>query len=236
MQRAPVNFSSITLGRDGIAGLIGLAVSLLLLPPALSLPKLPIVPVGPGFYPTIVLVFMALTSALLLLQDIRAQRRPAAAAAEAAAAVPRAYGLVAAAFAAVGVYLALLPLITIVGFGTLALLPTAAALMAVQVARRSGDYAIARPTREVLYTVVPREDRYKTKSFIDTVVYRAGDQIGAWSFVALTGLGLGVPEIAIAGAVLGVAWLVNAYWLGRRQDALALSKQEKIEDPSRLCP
>ena len=65
-------------GRDGIAGLIGLAVSLLLLPPALSLPKLPIVPVGPGFYPTIVLVFMALTSALLLLQDMRAQRQPAA--------------------------------------------------------------------------------------------------------------------------------------------------------------
>ncbi|HEX2827554.1 MAG TPA: MFS transporter [Burkholderiales bacterium] len=121
----------------------------------------------------------------------------------------------------VGTALALLPLITIVGFGTLALLPTAAALMAVQVARRSGDYAIARPTREVLYTVVSREDRYKTKSFIDTVVYRAGDQIGAWSFVALTGLGLGVTEIAIAGAALGAAWLINAYWLGRRQDALA---------------
>jgi putative tricarboxylic transport membrane protein len=99
------------LGRDGIAGLIGLAVSLLLLPPALSLPKLPIVPVGPGFYPTIVLVFMALTSALLLLQDIRAQRHPAAAAADAAPAVPRAYGLVAAAFAAIAVYIALLPLI-----------------------------------------------------------------------------------------------------------------------------
>ena len=100
------------LGRDGIAGLIGLAVSLLLLPHALGLPKLPIVPVGPGFYPTIVLVFMALTSALLLLQDVRAQRQPAAAAsADATPAVPRAYGLVAAAFAAVAVYIALLPLI-----------------------------------------------------------------------------------------------------------------------------
>ena len=101
------------LGRDGIAGLIGLAVSLLLLPHALGLPKLPIVPVGPGFYPTIVLVFMALTSALLLLQDMRAQRQPAAASADANAppAVPRAYGLVAAAFAAVAAYIALLPLI-----------------------------------------------------------------------------------------------------------------------------
>jgi AAA family ATP:ADP antiporter len=75
--------------------------------------------------------------------------------------------------------------------------------------------------REVLYTVVPREDRYKTKSFIDTVVYRAGDQVGAWSYVMLTGLGLGIAEIAIAGALVGVVWLANGYWLGRRQDRLA---------------
>ena len=65
------------LGRDGIAGLIGLAVSLALLPQALNLPKLPIVPVGPGFYPTIVLVFLGLTSAVLLAQDVVAQRRRA---------------------------------------------------------------------------------------------------------------------------------------------------------------
>jgi AAA family ATP:ADP antiporter len=126
----------------------------------------------------------------------------------------------------VAVALALLPLITIIGFGTLALVPTAAALMVVQVVRRSGDYGIARPMREVLYTVVPREDRYKTKSFIDTVVYRAGDQIGAWSYVALTGLGLGISEIAIAGAGLGAVWLVNGYWLGRRQDRLARDERQ----------
>jgi AAA family ATP:ADP antiporter len=123
--------------------------------------------------------------------------------------------------------LALLPLITIVGFGTLALLPSAAALMAVQVARRSGDYAIARPTREVLYTVVSREDRYKAKSFIDTVIYRAGDQVGAWAYVGLGALGLGLPGIAIAGALLGAAWLANGYWLGRRQDALAKSTRRE---------
>jgi AAA family ATP:ADP antiporter len=126
----------------------------------------------------------------------------------------------------VAVALALLPLITIIGFGTLALLPTAAALLVVQVVRRSGDYGIARPMREVLYTVVPREDRYKTKSFIDTVIYRAGDQVGAWSYVLLTGLGLGIAEIAIAGAALGVVWLVNAHWLGRRQDRLARSEHQ----------
>jgi AAA family ATP:ADP antiporter len=123
----------------------------------------------------------------------------------------------------VGAALALLPLITIAAFGTLALVPTVAALMLVQVVRRSSDYAIARPTREVLYTVVPREDRYKTKSFIDTVVYRAGDQVGAWSYVLLTtSLGLGLNEVAIAGALLGAAWLVNGLWLGRRQEKLRL--------------
>ena len=121
----------------------------------------------------------------------------------------------------VGVTLALLPLITVLGFGTLAFAPAATALMVVQVVRRSSDYSIARPMREVLYTVVPREDRYKTKSFIDTVVYRIGDQVGAWSFVLLTSIGLEITYVAIAGAVLGLIWLGNGLWLGRRQDQLA---------------
>jgi putative tricarboxylic transport membrane protein len=98
------------LGRDGIAGLIGLAVSLLLLPQALSLPKLPIVPVGPGFYPAIVFAFLGLTSAALLLQDVIAQRRAVAGGTGEAAGPPRAYGLVAAAFLLVAAYVALLPL------------------------------------------------------------------------------------------------------------------------------
>src|SRR5262245_41192692 len=98
------------LGRDSVAGLIGLAVSLVLLPQALGLPKLPIVPVGPGFYPSLVLIFMALTSAVLLLQDVVAHKRRAPAAA-APPLAPRAYGLVAAAFLAVAAYIAVLPLI-----------------------------------------------------------------------------------------------------------------------------
>ena len=100
--------------------------------------------------------------------------------------------------AGVGPTLAFLPALTIVGFGALALVPTLASLVAFQVLRRSGDYAVARPTREVLYTVVAREDRYKAKSFIDTVVYRGGDQVGAWSFTFLTWPGFGTIGIAIA--------------------------------------
>lgn len=100
------------LGRDGIAGLIGLAVSLALLPAAYGLPKLPIVPVGPGFYPTIVLVFLALTSAVLVLQDVLAQRRsPSLVQPPPTAAPRRDYALVAASFAVVSGYIAVLPLL-----------------------------------------------------------------------------------------------------------------------------
>jgi len=103
------------LGRDGIAGLVCLAISLALLPHAFGLPRLPIVPIGPGFYPAIVLSFMALMSAVLVLQDLLAQRRQApprqAAPAEPAPAPTRAYGLVAASFVTIAVYIGLLPLL-----------------------------------------------------------------------------------------------------------------------------
>ena len=122
----------------------------------------------------------------------------------------------------VGPTLAFLPALTIVGFGTLALLPSIGPLVTFQVLRRSSDYAVARPAREVLYTVLPREDRYKAKSFIDTIVYRAGDQVGAWSFTALTAwLGTDAGEIGLAAIALAAVWFVNGLWLGRRQDAMA---------------
>jgi putative tricarboxylic transport membrane protein len=106
------------LGRDGIAGLVCLAISLALLPHAFGLPRLPIVPIGPGFYPAIVLTFMALTSAVLVLQDLLARRQqpppPEAATPELDVPAPaptRAYGLVAASFVTIAVYIGLLPLL-----------------------------------------------------------------------------------------------------------------------------
>jgi len=126
----------------------------------------------------------------------------------------------------VGPTLAFLPALTIIGFGVLAAVPTLASLVTFQVLRRSSDYAIARPTREVLYTVVPREDRYKAKSFIDTVVYRAGDQVGAWCFTLLSWVGAGATGIAVTAGVLSVLWLANGLWLGRRQDAMASRESE----------
>jgi AAA family ATP:ADP antiporter len=135
----------------------------------------------------------------------------------------------------VALTLALLPALTIIGFSALALLPTVAAVAVFQVLRRAGDYAITRPTREVLFTVVPREDRYKAKSFIDTVVYRAGDQIGAWSVALLRGLGFGAAELAVVAVPLAALWLVDALWLGRRQEKLAVMQAE-LAPPAPAAP
>ena len=124
----------------------------------------------------------------------------------------------------VAVTLAALPLISMIGFGTLALAPTLAVLVIYQVSRRAGNFAFARPTREVLFTVVPREDKYKAKSFIDTVIYRLGDQAGAWSYAGLALLGFGVTGIAVVAVPISLAWLINAVWLGRKQNSLETSQ------------
>ncbi|HEV2550064.1 MAG TPA: MFS transporter [Stellaceae bacterium] len=111
--------------------------------------------------------------------------------------------------------LAFLPALTMAGFGALLVMPSLAVIAVFQVLRRAGDYAIARPTREVLFTVVPREDRYKAKGFIDTFVYRLGDQVGAWASALLGGLG---PQAtAVAAIAIAALWLVNGAWLGRQQ-------------------
>jgi len=130
----------------------------------------------------------------------------------------------------VALTLGVLPALTIIGFGALALLPTIGAVAVFQVIRRAADYAIARPTREVLYTVVPREDRYKAKSFIDTAVYRTGDQIGAWSVPLLRWAGLGTAGVALVAIPIAAVWLLNAVWLGRRQE-LAAAAQEVEPEP-----
>ncbi len=115
----------------------------------------------------------------------------------------------------------MLPAASVICFFAVALLPSLTSVMAFQLIRRAGNFAIARPTREILFTVLPREDRYKAKSFIDTAIYRLGDQLGAWSFALLSFLKLGGTEISIVAAVTSAVWLANSWWLGRRQDVLA---------------
>jgi ATP:ADP antiporter, AAA family len=117
--------------------------------------------------------------------------------------------------------LSMLPAASVIGFSAIALLPSVTSVVAFQLIRRAGNFAIARPTREILFTVLPREDRYKAKSFIDTVIYRLGDQIGAWSFALLSFIKLEAAEISIVAAATSAVWLVNCWWLGRRQEVLA---------------
>jgi AAA family ATP:ADP antiporter len=121
----------------------------------------------------------------------------------------------------VRVTLAFLPLLSVAGFMALGLVPVLAVFVVFQVLRRAGEYAVARPSREVLYTVLSREDKYKAKHFIDTFVYRAGDQVGAWSMAGMGAIGLGLAGTAWAAVPASAVWLGISLWLGRRQGTLA---------------
>lgn len=123
--------------------------------------------------------------------------------------------------------LALLPALTVIGFGALALFPTLAVVVGFQVVRRAGNFSITRPTREVLFTVVSREDRFKAKSFIDTFVYRLGDQVGAWSSALIGALGLGAGVAALVAIPISCVWLGNSLWLGRRQERAAAAEDAR---------
>jgi ATP:ADP antiporter, AAA family len=125
----------------------------------------------------------------------------------------------------VGVTLATLPAISIIGFTTLGLVPTIAVLVVFQVLRRAGNFALSRPAREVLFTSIPREDKYKAKNFIDTFVYRAGDQVGAWSYTALGWFGLTMAGISFVAVPLTVIWCFLSVWLGRKQVALLHARE-----------
>jgi AAA family ATP:ADP antiporter len=109
-----------------------------------------------------------------------------------------------------GPALMVLPSLTLALFGSLRVAPSLATLVACQVARRALDFALAKPAREILFTVVRREDKYKAKGLIDTFVYRAGDAGGAWGAD-----GLPAPALAGVMAVLCVAWAIVGLVLGR---------------------
>jgi hypothetical protein len=114
----------------------------------------------------------------------------------------------------VGPTLMLVPVATLIGFFTLGIMPSLAIVVAFIVIRRAGNFAFARPSREVLFTVLSREDKYKAKSAIDTVVYRLGDQVGVWSSALLTTAGLGLAGVAWAAVPLSAVWVATAWWFG----------------------
>ncbi|HWS28326.1 MAG TPA: MFS transporter [Xanthomonadales bacterium] len=116
----------------------------------------------------------------------------------------------------VGLTLAALPLISIVGFMGLGLMPVLAAVVVFTVARRVTNFALSRPARETLFVPLSRGEKYKAKNLIDTVVYRVGDQLGAWTNGLLVWLGFGIAGIAWSAVPLAGLWLLLSLWLGRR--------------------
>ena len=126
--------------------------------------------------------------------------------------------------------LALIPILLGVGFLMLAMQPVLPVLIAVQVIRRAGNYAIMRPAREMLYVVVRREEKYKAKNFIDTVVYRGGDAISSWVYTGMRGFGLTLSAIAWIALPLSLVWAWIALRLGRQQAVLGKSDELNREE------
>jgi len=125
-------------------------------------------------------------------------------------------------FTALGPGFALLlhPALSVLGLLLVAAFPSLWLVVLLGGLRRVVHYGLERPAREVLFTVLPREEKYKAKSFIDTVLYRAGDALGAWGWRALSGLGLALPATALATVPLALAWLAVARYLQRRHAAI----------------
>jgi AAA family ATP:ADP antiporter len=83
----------------------------------------------------------------------------------------------------------------------------------------------------MLYTVIPRSAKYKAKNFIDTFVYRFGDQVGAWSYSGLSSLGLGAAAISLVAVPLAAIWMVIGLWLGRKQKEIATTPRVPEMNP-----
>ncbi|QHF02883.1 MULTISPECIES: NTP/NDP exchange transporter [Pseudomonas syringae group] len=123
----------------------------------------------------------------------------------------------------VGGALLALPLATVVAFTAMALSPVPTTVALAQGLRRAVEYAVVRPAREVLWTVVSREEKYKAKNVIDTLVYRGGDAASGWLSVGLTAMGAGFGLLALLVMPFAAVWAWVSLWLARRQALLARS-------------
>lgn len=112
--------------------------------------------------------------------------------------------------------IALVPVMICIGLLVLAISPFLGVVVMLQIIRRAGNYAVTRPAREMLFTLVDQETRFKAKPVIDIVAYRGGDMLMAWLFTGLTqGLGLGLAAVAAFGAGMAALWSLVGIYLGR---------------------
>lgn len=113
--------------------------------------------------------------------------------------------------------LALIPVLMVLGWLVVAISPILLFLIGLQIIRRAGNYAITKPGREMLFTLVDNEARYKVKPVIDIVVYRGGDMLTAWFYTFLTAtLGLGLSGVSIIAAAVASLWALTGLYLGKR--------------------
>lgn len=112
--------------------------------------------------------------------------------------------------------LLMVPLGITLGFGLMAALPLLPIMIGVEIFRRVGDYAIMKPAREMLFSVVNREEKYKAKNFIDTTVLRTGGASSAMIYKGVSAIAAGAASIAAISVMLGIAWCMTSIWLGNR--------------------
>lgn len=112
--------------------------------------------------------------------------------------------------------LVLVPMGITVGFLLMSIMPLLAVMIGLEIFRRAGDYSIMKPAREMLFSVVSREEKYKAKNFIDTTVLRTSSASSAWIYAAVRSIGSAGTAVAGVSMALGLAWCITAFWLGRQ--------------------
>ncbi|MFO0729718.1 MAG: hypothetical protein U0231_12745 [Nitrospiraceae bacterium] len=123
-----------------------------------------------------------------------------------------------------------LPFVSLLGFLGIALWPGLAVYVAFSVLRRVGEYALSKPAREVLFTVLSREEKYKAKNFIDTAISRGGDASSGWLVSGIKALGVTATQLAGALVPLMVGWLWLSRWLALRQQARLSRPVEEAQE------
>jgi AAA family ATP:ADP antiporter len=125
------------------------------------------------------------------------------------------------------VALVLLPAIAVAGFFMLGLFPTLAVLIVFGTIGRAGEYAISKPARDILFTVVSREEKYKVKNFLDTAMIRGSGAVSGWLVEGLRLLGAGVSGLAFVAVPIAMLWATTAYLIGQRQEQLRAALNAK---------
>jgi ATP:ADP antiporter, AAA family len=122
--------------------------------------------------------------------------------------------------------LIVLPVASAIGFGVVGIMPLLVVFVLFTIVRRVGEYALAKPAREVLFTVVSREEKYKAKNFIDTAVSRGGDATTGWIVSGVQVLGVTAGQMAWVLVPLALLWGWVGWFLARQEEKMKLSKTE----------